>query len=75
MTLQSKGRAKDINREARSTETILLKRNMPERHAKVLRFNCKRGKYGGKKSDKEKVTIAIANIANHRPKDTSGKLL
>ena len=34
-----------------------------------------KGKGTGKESDKEKVMVAIVIIANHRPRNTSGKLL
>ena len=31
--------------------------------------------YKAKESDKGEVTVAIVNVANHRPRNTSGKLL
>ena len=44
---------------------------------KKKRSTCRPRKERGKakESDKEKVTVAIVNIANHRPRNTSGKLL
>ena len=45
--------------------TVTLPKGVPQRKAKGT----------STKSDKEKVTLATVNIANHRLRNTSGKLL
>ena len=122
MTRQRKGRVKeDIDRDARSSETILQKGITPERQEKGhlekkivhcastaeeavvvmienviigpnvkwerivhsfdptrrsdLQSPLRKKKEKRKSPTKEKVTVAIATVANHRPRNTSGKLL
>ena len=62
------------HREGRSNEAILQKGNTPERQGKKIVLEEKI-KAKEKESDKEKVTVAMVKIANHRLRDMSGKLL
>ena len=61
----------------RATGYANQRNQLPQTHpsAKKDRSTSPTGKGQGKESEQEKVTVAVVNIANHRPRTTSEKLL